>query len=51
MRDVSHLDPINVGTLAAACSLCDDHHVSFRLDNTPASLTGTHGSRSTFFVK
>ncbi len=40
LRDVSHLDSINVGTLAAACSLCDDHHVSFRLDNIPASLTG-----------
>ncbi len=40
LGDVSHLDPINVGTLAAACFLCDDHHVSVRLDNTPASLTG-----------
>jgi anti-anti-sigma regulatory factor len=34
LADVSGLDPINVGTLAAACDLGDDCHVSVFLDNS-----------------
>ena len=33
LRDVDDLDPINVGTLAAACHLGDDHQVAVFLDN------------------
>lgn len=40
LGDVSHLDPINLGTLAAVCTLCDDHRVLVFLDNTPTALAG-----------
>ncbi len=33
LADVAGLDPINVGTLSAACELGDDHHVVVFLDN------------------
>jgi anti-anti-sigma regulatory factor len=33
LADVSGLDPINLGTLAAACSLGDDHQVVVFMDN------------------
>ncbi|MFG1610382.1 STAS domain-containing protein [Actinoplanes sp. NPDC049265] len=37
LRDVSHLDPINLGALAAACDLGDDHEVEVSLEhNSPA---------------
>jgi len=38
LGDVFELDPINVGTLAAACELGDDQHVVVFLDNSPAHL-------------
>jgi len=34
LHDVSHLDPINLGTLAAACHLGDDHAVAVFLDHS-----------------
>ncbi|GAB2584833.1 hypothetical protein Aab01nite_53670 [Paractinoplanes abujensis] len=40
LRDVDGLDPINLGTLAAACQLGDDHHVAVFLDN-PSESTAT----------
>ncbi|WP_306214680.1 STAS domain-containing protein [Actinoplanes sp. RD1] len=40
LGDVSHLDSINVGTLAATCTICDHHRVEILLDNTPAFLAG-----------
>lgn len=33
LSDVAGLDPINLGVLAAACQLGDDHHVVVFLDN------------------
>ncbi|MEV4708661.1 STAS domain-containing protein [Actinoplanes sp. NPDC049316] len=33
LGDVQGLDPINVGTLAAACHLGDDHHVAVFFDH------------------
>ena len=37
LHDVADLDPINLGTLAAACQLGDDYHVAVFLDHsTPA---------------
>ncbi|MEV6350511.1 STAS domain-containing protein [Actinoplanes sp. NPDC051851] len=37
LDDLRDLDPINLGTLAAACHLGDDHHVAVFLDHsTPA---------------
>ncbi|MEU4560059.1 STAS domain-containing protein [Actinoplanes sp. NPDC023936] len=33
LGDVGELDPINLGTLAAACHLGDDHHVAVFLDH------------------
>ncbi|GAA4960319.1 hypothetical protein GCM10025331_59330 [Actinoplanes utahensis] len=32
------LDPINLGTIAAACHLGDDHHVAVFLDHPSAAL-------------
>jgi anti-anti-sigma factor len=33
LREVAELDPINLGTLAAACRLGDDHQVAVFLDH------------------
>ena len=38
LRDVADLDPITVGTFAAACGLGDDHKVAVFLDNASATL-------------
>jgi anti-anti-sigma regulatory factor len=38
LRDVAGLDPINVGTIAAACGLGDDQHVAVFLDNASAAI-------------
>jgi anti-anti-sigma factor len=38
LGDVSHVDPINLGTLAALCDLADDHHVVVFMDNSTAAL-------------
>ncbi|MGN9892023.1 STAS domain-containing protein [Micromonospora sp. L31] len=38
LADVQDLDPINLGTLAAACHLGDDHKVAVYLDHSSASL-------------
>jgi anti-anti-sigma factor len=40
MRDVRDLDSINVGTLAAACHLGDDHQVAVFLDNPSLTIAG-----------
>ncbi|PRY29889.1 STAS domain-containing protein [Pseudosporangium ferrugineum] len=40
LHDVQGLDPINVGTLAAACHLGDDHKVAVFLDNSSAAVAG-----------
>jgi anti-anti-sigma factor len=38
LADVQELEPINLGTLAAACHLGDDHHVAVFLDHCSAHL-------------
>jgi anti-anti-sigma regulatory factor len=38
LADVSTVDPINLGTLAAVCDLGDDHHVIVFLDNSSALI-------------
>jgi anti-anti-sigma factor len=38
LGDVSTLDSINVGTLAAVCGLADDHRVTVFVDNSSAEL-------------
>jgi anti-anti-sigma factor len=38
LTDVATIDPINVGTLAAACNLGDDHHVAVFVDNPQPDL-------------
>lgn len=38
LSDVQGLDPINLGTLAAACQLGDDHKVAVFLDRSPAAI-------------
>ncbi|MEV8507145.1 STAS domain-containing protein [Actinoplanes sp. NPDC051475] len=40
LRDVQGLDPINLGALAAACHLGDDHQVAVFLDNSSAVVAG-----------
>jgi anti-anti-sigma factor len=40
MRNVHDLDAINVGTLAAACHLGDDHQVAVFLDNSSPTIAG-----------
>lgn len=40
LADVEELDPINLGTLAAACHLGDDHHVAVFLDHPSAHIAG-----------
>jgi len=38
LGDVSDVDPINLGTLAALCDLADDHHVIVFMENSSAGL-------------
>ena len=38
LAEVTELDPINLGTLAAVCGLGDDHHVAVFLDNPSAAI-------------
>ncbi|MEU4218403.1 STAS domain-containing protein [Actinoplanes sp. NPDC026623] len=38
LGDLGDLDPIDIGTLAAACTLGDDHRVIVFLDNTPSDI-------------
>jgi len=38
LADVSDLDPINLGTLAAACGLGDDHQVIVFVDNSTMAI-------------
>jgi anti-anti-sigma factor len=38
LSDVSDMDPINLGTLAALCDLADDHHVIVFMDNSSATI-------------
>ncbi|GAA3349480.1 hypothetical protein GCM10020358_71790 [Amorphoplanes nipponensis] len=40
MRNVDDLDAINVGTLAAACHLGDDHQVAVFVDNSSVAVAG-----------
>jgi anti-anti-sigma factor len=40
LGDVSDMDPINLGTLAALCDLADDHHVVVFMDNSSAAIAG-----------
>ncbi|GGN11154.1 anti-anti-sigma factor [Actinoplanes campanulatus] len=38
LADVQRLDPINLGTFAAACHLGDDHQVAVFLDHSSTEL-------------
>ena len=38
LHDVHDLDPINLGTLAAACQLGDDHQVAVFLDHSSTAI-------------
>ena len=38
LTDVSGVDPINLGTLAAVCGLGDDHQVIVFMDNSQAAI-------------
>jgi anti-anti-sigma factor len=38
LGDVSDMDAINLGTLAALCDLADDHHVIVFMDNSSAAI-------------
>jgi anti-anti-sigma factor len=40
LADVSSVDSINLGTVAAACQLGDDHQVIVMVENPSAALTG-----------
>jgi len=40
MRHVQDLDSINLGALAAACDLGDDHQVAVFLDNSSSTIAG-----------
>ncbi|MDT5043009.1 MAG: hypothetical protein QOE51_3994 [Actinoplanes sp.] len=40
LRDVTLVDPINLGTLAAACHLGDDHAVAVFLDHSTPFIAG-----------
>ncbi|GAA2617667.1 STAS domain-containing protein [Paractinoplanes durhamensis] len=40
LSEVSAVDPINLGTLAALCDLADDHRVVVFLQNASAELAG-----------
>jgi anti-anti-sigma regulatory factor len=39
LGDVSDIDAIHVGTIAALCDLADDHHVAVFLDHSSAVLS------------
>jgi anti-anti-sigma factor len=38
LAQVSSIDPINLGTLAALCDLADDHHVAVFLQSASAEI-------------
>ncbi|WP_430782453.1 STAS domain-containing protein [Actinoplanes sp. G11-F43] len=38
LADVHDLDPLNLGALAAACGVGDDHQVAVFVDNSSAAL-------------
>jgi anti-anti-sigma factor len=38
LGDVSEVDPINLGTLAALCDLADDHHVVVFMENSSPTV-------------
>lgn len=40
LHDVGDVDPINLGTLAAACQLGDDHNVPVVLDHCSPAIAG-----------
>ena len=40
LGDVSDVDPINLGTLAALCDLADDYQVVVFMDNSSATIAG-----------
>jgi len=40
LTDVQDLDPTNLGTLAAACLIGDDHQVAVFLDHSSAAIAG-----------
>jgi len=40
LHDVADLDPINLGILAAACQLGDDHQVAVLLDHCAPAIAG-----------
>jgi anti-anti-sigma factor len=40
LADVSGLDPINLGTLAAVCELADEHQVAVYVENSSATVAG-----------
>ncbi|BFU41764.1 STAS domain-containing protein [Krasilnikovia sp. MM14-A1004] len=40
LSDVSAMDSINLGTLAALCDLADDHHVAVSMENCSAAVGG-----------
>jgi len=39
LTDVSDMDPINLGTLAALCDLADDHQVAVFIENSSATIS------------
>ncbi|GIE29295.1 hypothetical protein Ait01nite_023400 [Actinoplanes italicus] len=41
LAKVEELDPISLGTLAAACGLGDDHQVAVFLDHSPATIAAS----------
>jgi anti-anti-sigma factor len=41
LAKVEELDPISLGTLAAACGLGDDHQVAVFLDHSPAPIAAS----------
>lgn len=40
LEDVSELDPVNLGTLAAVCTLGDDHQVVVFVDRSSTVIAG-----------
>lgn len=38
LSDVDDLDPINLGALAAACEIGDDHHVAVLIDHSSPAI-------------
>jgi anti-anti-sigma factor len=41
LAEVEELDPISLGTLAAACGLGDDHQVAVFVDHSPATIAAS----------